>query len=115
VEKRVLWSGSSKADLRAFPADARRVAGYQLWLVQLHRDPDDWRPLPTVGIGVKEIRVRTGRDHRVIYIASFAEGIYVLHAFEKKTRQTPKRDLELARSRLREIIRRRRARAIDRG
>jgi phage-related protein len=115
VEKRIFWSGSSKADLKAFPADARRVAGYQLWLVQLRRDPDDWKPLPTVGIGVREIRVHAGREHRVIYIASFAEGIYVLHAFEKKTRQTPKRDLELARTRLREIIRRRRVQHADRG
>lgn len=114
MEKRLLWSGTSKTDLKAFPADARRVAGYQLWLVQMGRNPDDWKPLPTVGIGVKEIRVHTGREHRVIYIASFGEGIYVLHAFEKKTRKTPKPDLELARSRLREVIRRRRAREADR-
>jgi len=78
------------------------------------RNPDDWKPLPTVGIGVNEIRVHTGREHRVIYIASFAEGIYVLHAFEKKTPRTAKRELELARSRLREVIRRRRAREADR-
>jgi len=114
VEKRVLWSGTSKVDLKAFPADVRRVAGYQLWLVQVGRNPDDWKPLPTIGIGVKQIRVRTGREHRVIYIASFAEGIYVLHAFEKKTRTIPKRDLELARSRLREVIRRRRTREAER-
>jgi phage-related protein len=98
---------------KAFPADVRRVAGYQLWLVQAGRNPDDWKPLPTIGIGVKEIRVRTGREHRVIYIASFAEGIYVLHAYEKKTRTTPKRDLVLARSRLHEVIRRRRTREAE--
>ena len=114
MEKRLLWSGTSKADLKAFPADARRVAGYQLWLVQLGRNPDDWKPLPTVGIGVKEIRIHTGREHRVIYIASFGEGIYVLHAFEKKTRKTSKPDLELAGSRLREVIRRHRAREAER-
>ena len=113
MEKRVLWSGSSKADLKAFPAYVRRVAGYQLWLVQVGRNPDDWKPLPTIGIGVKEIRVHTGREHRVVYIASFAESVYVLHAFEKKTRTTPKRDLELARSRLREVIRRRRTREAE--
>jgi phage-related protein len=64
--------------------------------------------LPAVGIGVREIRVRTGREHRVIYIAKFAEGVYVLHAFEKKTRRTPKRDIELAKNRLREVIKIRR-------
>jgi phage-related protein len=108
VEKRLLWSGSSKSDLKGFPAEARRVAGYQLWLVQQGRVPDDWKPLQSVGIGAKEIRVHTGREHRVIYIASFAEGVYVLHAFEKKTRRTARRDLELARTRLREVVNRRR-------
>jgi phage-related protein len=108
VDKRLLWSGSSKADLKEFPVEARRVAGYQLWLVQQGRTPDDWKPLPSVGIGVKEIRVHTGRQHRVIYIASFAEGVYVLHAFEKKTRRTARRDLDLARTRLREVINKRR-------
>jgi len=108
VEKRLLWSGSSKPDLKRFPAEARRVAGYQLWLVQQGRVPDDWKPLQSVGIGAKEIRVHTGREHRVIYIASFAEGVYVLHAFEKNTRRTARRDLELARTRLREVVNRRR-------
>ncbi len=108
MEKRLLWSGSSKSDLKGFPAEARRVAGYQLWLVQQGRVPDDWKSLPSVGIGAREIRVHTGREHRVIYIASFAEGIYVLHTFEKKTRWTARRDLELARIRLREVVNKRR-------
>lgn len=92
MEKRLLWS-----------------AGYQLWLIQQGHVPDDWKPLPSAGIGAKEIRIHTGREHRVIYIASFAEGIYVLHAFEKKTRRTARRDLELARNRLREVVNRRRS------
>lgn len=108
MEKRLLWSGSSKSDLKRFPAEARRVAGYELWLVQQGRVPDDWKPLPSLGIGAKEIRVHTGREHRVIYVASFAEGVYVLHAFEKKTRRTARRDLELARTRLREVVNKRR-------
>lgn len=57
--------------------------------------------------GVKEIRIRTGREHRVFYVAKFEEGIYVLHAFEKKARKTPKADLDLARSRLAELQKRR--------
>ena len=108
MQKRLFWSGSSKPDLKGFPTEARRVAGYQLWRVQQGRVPDDWKPLQSVGIGAKEIRVHTGREHRVIYIASFAEGVYVLHAFEKKTRRTARRDLELARTRLREVVNRRR-------
>jgi phage-related protein len=61
-----------------------------------------------VGIGAKEIRVHTGLEHPVVYIASFAEGVYVLHAFAKKTRRTARRDLELARTRLREVVNKRR-------
>ncbi|MBV8356917.1 MAG: type II toxin-antitoxin system RelE/ParE family toxin [Deltaproteobacteria bacterium] len=53
--------------------------------------------------------VHTGQEHRVLYVAKFGEAVYVLHAFEKKTRQTTKEDLELARSRLRELLNRRRA------
>jgi phage-related protein len=72
-------------------------------------EPSDWKPMSSVGVGVQEIRVRTGPEHRVFYIAKFEEGIYVLHAFEKKTRKTPKADLDLAKSRLRELLSRRRA------
>jgi phage-related protein len=65
--------------------------------------------MPSVGPGVREIRVHTRLEHRVIYIAKFEEGVYVLHAFEKKTRRTGKADIDLARSRLRD------AWACDRG
>ena len=62
-----------------------------------------------VGIGVKEIRIRTGLEHRVLYLAKYAEGVYVLHAFEKRTRKTSKRDTDLARERLRALIENRRS------
>ena len=65
--------------------------------------------MPTVGSGVREIRIRTGREHRVLYTASFAEAIYVLHAFEKKSQKTPKRQLDLARERYRALLDRRRS------
>ena len=61
-----------------------------------------------VGAGVREIRVRSGREYRVLYVANFEEGIYVLHAFEKMTQRTSKADLERARQRLREILKNRR-------
>jgi phage-related protein len=60
--------------------------------------------MPTVGPGVREIRIHTGLEHRVFYVAKFAEGVYVLHAFEKRTRKTPKRELELGRDRFRALI-----------
>jgi len=101
--KSIVFLGSSLDDLRGFPADARRQAGYQLDRVQRGLDPDDWRPMPSIGAGVREIRVRERAGaFRVIYVATFADAVYVLHAFQKKTRQTAKRDLDLAASRLRE-------------
>ena len=110
AEKPVFWVGSSLDDLRAFPEDARRIAGHQLHLVQFGLDPADWKPVPSIGAGVSELRMHTGLEHRVFYIAKFREGIYVLHAFQKQTRKTPKGEIELARRRLRELLRLREAR-----
>jgi phage-related protein len=108
--KALLWLGSSRADIRDFPPDARKRAGYELYLVQSGLDPSDWKPMSPVGPGVREIRIHSGREHRVLYIAKFEEGVYVLHAFEKKTRKTAKADLELAGSRLRALLKTRRTR-----
>ena len=108
ADKPVAWLGSALAALRAFPADARRDAGFELRRVQQGLDPDDWKPMPSIGPGVREIRIHTGLEHRVFYIATFAEAVYVLHAFEKRTRKTPKHDLELAQDRLRGLVNRRR-------
>jgi len=106
-EKAVSWLGSSLEDLRAFPEDARRAAGYQLGRVQQGLLPTDWKPMTTVGAGVIEIRVHTRVEHRVFYIAKFEEAVYVLHAFEKRTRQTPQSEIALAQKRLADLIRRR--------
>jgi len=64
--------------------------------------------MPIVGPGIREIRIHTGLEHRVFYIAKFTEGIYVLHAFEKRTQKTLKRDLDLVRERFRALVIRRR-------
>ena len=107
--KAVLWVGSTRNDLRAFPKEARRRAGHELYQVQRGLDPSDWKPMAFVGAGVREIRIHTGSEHRIVYIAKFEEGVYALHVFEKKTRRTSRSDLEVARRRLREILRTRRA------
>jgi phage-related protein len=80
------------------------VAGFQLRRVQQGLEPNDWKPMPTVGPGVREIRVRTGLEHRVFYVAAFVDGVYVLHAFKKRTRKTAKHDLDLARGRYRTLM-----------
>ncbi len=101
------WLGSSLDDLRAFPVEARQAAGHQLGRVQQGLLPTDWKPMTTVGTGVMEIRVHTGVEHRVFYVAKFEEAVYVLHAFEKRTRQTPRSDITLAQKRMADLIRRR--------
>ncbi len=104
--KPLSFLGTSLDELRAFPDTARREAGHQLDRVQQGLEPDNWKPLPGVGPGVQEVRVRdqTG-TFRVIYTATLPEAVYVLHAFQKKTQTTPKRDLDLAGARLRELMR----------
>ncbi len=108
ADKPLMWLGSSKADLKAFPPDARRVAGFQLHRVQQGLEPNDWKAMTTVGTGVEEIRIHSGLEHRVFYVAKFSEGIYVLHAFEKRSRKTPLREIELARDRFRALVLKRR-------
>lgn len=109
MDKPLKWVGSSRDDLRRFSEAARVFAGFQLRRVQGGLDPNDWRPLPSVGPGVREIRIHTGLEHRVLYVARFAEGVYVLHAFEKRSRKTAKSDVELARHRLAAVVAERRA------
>lgn len=98
-DKALIWLGSSRADLRAFAALARRLAGFQLRRVQQGLDPDDWKPMQAVGPGVREIRVHLGGAHRVFYVATRPEAVYVLHAFEKRTQKTSARDLRIGRDR----------------
>jgi len=105
--KQIIWLGDSLERLRAFPAEARREAGYQLERVQVGTVPIDWKPMAAIGLGVSEIRVRIGGAFRVIYVAKFAEAIYVLHAFQKKSRRTSVLDVELARERFKALERER--------
>ena len=108
--KALVWVGTTIEDLRAFPEAARRGVGYQLRRVQLGLMPDDWKAMASVGAGVYEIRVRTDLEHRVLYVAKHDEAIYVLHAFEKRTRQTRQADVELGKRRLADVIRARQSR-----
>ncbi|PUE44663.1 hypothetical protein B9Z47_17925 [Limnohabitans sp. 2KL-1] len=103
--KLVEFRGSSLDDLRAFPLAARREAGHQIDQVQSGQAPDDWKPMNTVGQGVKEIRIRDAAGaFRIIYVAKFADAVYVLHCFQKKTEKTSKADLDLAAKRYRDLL-----------
>lgn len=103
-EKTIFWVGSSLEDIKSFPEDARRLVGHYLHLVQQGFEPPDWKPMAGIAPGVYEIRIHTRVEHRVFYVAKFSEGVYVLHAFQKKTRRTPKSDIELCRRRLGQVL-----------
>ena len=103
----ILWVGSAREDLRTFPDSARRRAGQELDLLQQGLEPHDFKPMPSIGAGVYALRIRSAGAFRVFYVAKFAEGLYDLHAFQKKTQQTGRLDVELGAKRYREILRQR--------
>ena len=95
--------GSSLDDLRNFPDEARRAAGFELRSVQDGFEPSDWKAMRVIGPGVKEIRIHVLGEWRVIYVAKFRDAVYVLHVFQKKTRRTSSHDIDIARRRYRQI------------
>lgn len=104
--KPVAFRGSALEDLRAFPNPARRSAGHQIDRVQHGREPDDWKPMSALGSGVREIRIRDSDGaFRVVYVARFADAVYVLHCFQKKTQKTARADIAVATTRYRALMR----------
>ncbi len=102
--KQIEFCGDSLAVLRGFSEVARRRAGYQLDRVQRGLEPDDWKPMHTVGAGAREVRIREPRGiYRVVYVAEFNERMFVLHCFQKKSQKTSSRDLEICRRRYKEL------------
>lgn len=107
--KPIEFRGNSLDDLRSFPQDARREAGLQLDRVQRGLQPDDWKPMKSVGPGVREIRLSDMDGiFRIIYVAKFEDAIFVLHCFQKKTQKTAQPDIDLAKERYKELLRRKR-------
>jgi len=105
IRQPIEFRGSSLEDLRAFPLAAKREAGHQLDLVQIGQEPDDWKPMNTVGQGVREIRIRDSPGiFRVVYVAKFSDAVYVLHCFQKKTQKTSKADIDLAKRRYNDLV-----------
>jgi phage-related protein len=112
--KEIEFLGTSLDDLREFPEIARRRSGFQLQLVQSGRDPDDWKPMATVGSGCREIRVRDPQGtYRMFYVAVMSDVVFVLHCFQKKTQKTAKSDLDLGRQRFKAMVEKERKRDQD--
>jgi phage-related protein len=101
--KPLKFVGSSLDDLRDFPEEARRIAGFELRALQDGFEPRDWKPIQSVGPGAKRIRIHVLGEWRVIYVAKIRNAIYVLHTFQKKTQETSRRDIDLARKRYKQI------------
>ncbi|MBS4061555.1 MAG: type II toxin-antitoxin system RelE/ParE family toxin [Bacteroidetes bacterium] len=101
--KPLKFVGSSLDDLRKFPEEARRAAGFELRAIQDGFEPRDWKPIQSIGAGAKEIRIHVLGEWRVIYVAKIRDAVYVLHAFQKKTQKTSQRDIDLARKRYKQI------------
>ena len=103
IMKPLKFVGSSLDDLRNFPDEARRAAGFELRAVQCGLDPSDWKPMHAIGPGAKEIRIHLLGEWRVIYVAKLQDAVYVLHSFEKRSRKTNRQDIELAHRRYKQI------------
>src|SRR5476651_1792362 len=104
--KQLYFIGDSAKRLRAFNRDARQDAGFQLDRVQRGEQPDDFKPMPSIGKGVEEIRIwDESGTYRVIYTARIKDAVYVLHAFQKKTQATAKSDIDIAKVRFSELMR----------
>ncbi len=97
IPKKILWLGQSQRVLKSFPTEAKIIADNQLALVQLGREPNNWKTMSIVGPGAMEIRISQRGQYRVIFVAKFPEAVYVLHVFQKKTQKTSKYDLNRAR------------------
>jgi phage-related protein len=105
LPKPLHFCGDAHDILATFPEEARRGVGFSLYRVQIGREPGDWKPMPTVGVGVREIRVRDEAGaFRVLYVAKFVEAVYVLHCFQKKSQKTAARDIELGQKRLKSLL-----------
>ena len=103
--KSVTFLGDSLKVLRGFPDDVRRDAGFQIDRLQRGLQPDDFKPMPSVGKGVEELRIWSDTEtYRVIYIARLADAVYVLHAFQKTSEKTPQKEIDIAGKRLRELL-----------
>lgn len=105
--KEIHWEGDSKEVLSDFPLGVRRDIGYDLYALQIGREPHDSRPMKSVSPGVYELRTKDSRSwYRVMYYIKIDNKIYVLHSFEKKSAKTPKNDIEVTKKRLKKLIER---------
>lgn len=95
--KPAVFLGRSKKAMKNFPEEAKRIAGAEINLLQMGQMPTDWKRMQGIGPGACEIRIHRPHEHRVIFVASYPEAIYILHAFEKKSEKTNPLHIQIAR------------------
>ena len=97
----IVWEGNSREVLQSFPDEVKQNLGFQLWQLQRGERPKDYRTLQSIGSGVFELRDQDQRAwYRVVYLSRIEDEIHVLHCFEKKSREMPRREFETAKRRL---------------
>lgn len=104
----LVWIGDSRKNIREFPEDVRASVGYALQLVQAGETPLEAKPFKSIGSGVYEIVKRYDTDtYRAVYAVKIGEKIYVLHAFQKKSKsgiKTPQPDIDLIKQRYKDAV-----------
>jgi phage-related protein len=104
----LVWMGDSRKNIRKFPEDVRASVGYALQLVQAGETPLEAKPFKGIGSGVYEIVKRYDTDtYRAVYAVKIGEKIYVLHAFQKKSKRdikTPQADIDLIKQRYKDAV-----------
>jgi phage-related protein len=106
----IAGEGDSREVISSFPDEAKHNLGFDLRLLQQGQQPTDYRAMSSIGPGVFELRDQDERAwYRVIYLSRVRDVIHVLHCFEKRSRQTPLREINVARQRLKAV----RARMIE--
>jgi len=103
--KEIIFVNKSLESIKSFSIGAKRDTGHQLDRVQRGLEPNNWKPMTSIGTGAQEIRIKESDGiYRVIYVAKFKEAIYVLHAFNKKTQKTNKRDIDVAKEAYKQVL-----------
>lgn len=113
--KKTVYLGGSQKEIKGFPAKAKQRIMAALTAVSagINLNPNEFKYMATVGMGVYELRIKADRQYRVFYVAKFEEAIYVLHAFVKKTQETPQKDIELGATRYKALVNERRERSYE--
>ena len=100
----VVFEGNTLTLIRQLPDKARLRAGYEIDRVQRDKLPENWKPFPSVGQGVREIRIQVGQQFRIMYLVKYENKVHILHVFEKKIQKTRTSDIEIAEKRLKQVI-----------